>query len=239
MDTIALVENRIDDGQQLLDRLRESGIEVRAASWVKPLDEDRWSLYIATPLVDKDLVEAYRHVFNVLRDLTNVAIDGSEVKLIGENHPVTKEVIESLKLNSSTLPVPLKRSLLGGMPVEEIYVYPLKDPVKISLYGMIFPGEPSGSLHLSFAPHNPKSQLQIGSAPESKEYKAETGVDWIVAVPPGARLERNRHGVEVLAWELHGRRHESRAQEVWSLAMNRVHGFRFLREPSNNRTHTP
>ena len=47
MDTIALVDNQIDDGQRLLDGLSEEGIVVRAACWVKPAEEDRWSMYIA------------------------------------------------------------------------------------------------------------------------------------------------------------------------------------------------
>jgi hypothetical protein len=51
MDTVTLVGKQIDDGQRLLDRLGEEGIVVRAACWVKPVEEDRWSLYIATPLM--------------------------------------------------------------------------------------------------------------------------------------------------------------------------------------------
>ena len=52
MDTITLVENQIDDGQRLLDRLGEESFAIRAAGWVKPVDEDRWSLYIVTSEID-------------------------------------------------------------------------------------------------------------------------------------------------------------------------------------------
>jgi hypothetical protein len=70
MDTVTLVEAQIEDGQRLLDRLVEEGLVVRAACWVKPVEEDRWSLYIATPVVDeKGAAPAYRQVYRVLRSL--------------------------------------------------------------------------------------------------------------------------------------------------------------------------
>jgi hypothetical protein len=53
-----------------------------------------------------------------------------------------------------------------------------------------------------------------------------------VAAPWGVTLERNGNGQRVLAWDLHGNRIQSRANEVWSLAKLGLHGFRFLREPA-------
>src|SRR4051794_38263401 len=70
MDPVPLVENKIDDGQRIIDRLEEEGVVVRAAAWLKRVDLDRWSLYIATPLVDeKGTLEAYRRLNPALRSL--------------------------------------------------------------------------------------------------------------------------------------------------------------------------
>lgn len=35
MDTVALVENQIDEGQCFLDALNGHGVDVRAAVWIK------------------------------------------------------------------------------------------------------------------------------------------------------------------------------------------------------------
>ena len=53
MDQVALVENQIDDGRRLLDQLAADGVVVRAACWVKPAEEDWWSLDLATPVIEE------------------------------------------------------------------------------------------------------------------------------------------------------------------------------------------
>ena len=126
MDTITLVDNQIDDGQMLLDRLGEEDFAIRAAGWVKPVDEDRWSLYIATSEVDKKgLTAAYREVLRVLRSLENPWITGSDIKLIEEKHPITSGLLDILKRFGDRLPTHSQRNLLGDLAIEEVYVYPL------------------------------------------------------------------------------------------------------------------
>ena len=83
MDTVTLVETQIDDGQRLLDQLSDKDFVVKAACWVKPVEEDRWSLYLATPTVDeKGAAAAYRQVFGVLRSLGDAWITDSDIKLV-------------------------------------------------------------------------------------------------------------------------------------------------------------
>ena len=77
VDTITLVAEQIDDGQRLIDRLSRENLPVRSACWVKPIEQDRWSLYLATPLVDeKGSTSAYGEVYRVLRSLGNVVCYG-------------------------------------------------------------------------------------------------------------------------------------------------------------------
>jgi hypothetical protein len=234
MDTVTLVESQIDDGEMLLDRLGAEGFVVRAACWVKPVEEDRWSLYIATPAVDeRGPLAAYGEVLRVLRSLGKVSLTSSDIKLVGEKHPVAQGLLDILRDFSGWTSSRARRPLLGGIPVEDLYVYPPGKKVQVPIYGLIFTGEPSGALHLSFEPHNPQSTLEVESKGDRKVYHAETGIDWFVAAPWGATLERNANGQRVvLAWDLHGKRVRSSANEIWSLARLGLHGFRFLREPA-------
>ena len=124
MDTISLVENQIDDGQALLDRLSEADFSIRAACWAKPLDEERWSLYIATPVVDeKGAAQAYREVYRVLRSIENTWITSSDIKLIGEKHPITNGILDILKRFPGTMPTRSRRPLIGDLPIGEVFVY--------------------------------------------------------------------------------------------------------------------
>ncbi len=235
MDADTLVENQIDEGSKLLNRLREAGFVFHVACWVKPVDEDRWSLYIASPAVgDMGATAAYREVYRVLRSSGAGWITDSDIKLIGEKHPVAQDALAIRGSFSERKPTRSRNLVLGGIPVEEVYVHPPKEmtPVKVTIYGLIFRDEPSGCLHLSLEPHDPHSMLIIESMGKRKEYRAETGIDWVVAAPAGATLERDEIGQKVLSWDLRGKREQSSANVVWSLANLGLYGFLFLLEPS-------
>jgi len=232
MDTITLVENQIDSGRRLLTQLTKEGFVVRAACWVKPFDVDRWTLYIATPAVDeKGTLEAYRKLNPVLRSMGDGWLTNSDVTLVNGEHPIVKDALDILRRFPHKTPIRSPHSLLGGIGVEELYVYPLGE-VEVTIYGLIYRGEPSGCLHLSLEPPNAQSTLTVESRGQRHEYPAQTGIDWVVAAPEGASLERDSIGRMVLAWNLHGNRTQSSANEVWSLAKLGLHGFRFLREPA-------
>ncbi|HTU91732.1 MAG TPA: hypothetical protein VMF69_16735 [Gemmataceae bacterium] len=235
MDTEPLVDNQIDEGQRLLDLLGEEGVAVRAACWVKPIDKDRWMLYIATPIwEEKGPLEAYRQLTHAHRSLENAWLTGSDVTLVGEKHPLVKDALEILKRFPHWTKVKPPRPLFGGIPVEdEVYVYPL-GKVKVTIYGMTFREEPSRCLHLSFEPYTFKIALVEERNGQRNEYPAETGIDWVVAAPEGATLERDEFGQLVLAWNRNGTRRRFRPNEVWSFAKLGLHGFRFLSQPSRN-----
>ncbi len=232
MDTIALVENRIEEGQHLLDLLEEDRISVRAACWVKRTDLDRWIFYIATPIWDeKGPLEAYRKITPALRTLGNDWLTGSDVTLVGEKHPLVNDTREFLRRFPHRTPIQSPLSLIGGIPVEEIYVYTL-GKVKVPIYGLYFRDHPGGGLTLSFEPYSPDSKLVEEKDGKRKEYRAETGMDWIVAAPESSTLERDEYGKMVLAWNLNGRRVRSSPNEIWSLANLGRQGFRFVSQPA-------
>jgi hypothetical protein len=232
VDTTTLVEDQIDVGQRLLDRLEEEGFIVSVAAWVKPTDEDQWSLYIATPALDQNGTRTpYNQVIDVLQSLRTALLTGSYIKLVSEKAPIVQELLDILRRYPHRRAIPSPRSTLGGTPVDEVYVY-ARGKVEVTVYGMVFREEPASALHLSLEPHNPHSKLTVESGGQRHEYPAETGIDWVVAAPEGATLERDELNRLALAWDLYGHAMRSSANEVWSLANLREHGFRFLHEPA-------
>src|SRR5262245_47507467 len=69
MDQSILVDEQINDGKRLFDRLAEEGVAVTAACWLKESESGWWHLYIATPLVGEDggKKQAYRRMNEVIR----------------------------------------------------------------------------------------------------------------------------------------------------------------------------
>ncbi|HEV3238493.1 MAG TPA: hypothetical protein VGZ25_16020, partial [Gemmataceae bacterium] len=88
MDQGTLVENQVDDGAKIVEKLRERGFDVVAAWWMKTSEEGQWFLYIASKDVDeKGITAAYRTVHNVMRDLGQLWVDRFEVKLVEPGNP--------------------------------------------------------------------------------------------------------------------------------------------------------
>ena len=232
MDEVELVDQQKDDGRKLLTQLEKEGFPITAAFWVKPYEKDRWSLTIATRLVnDQGLLPAYRRLHDIQRDLDADWIAGSDIRLIGEVDRLARDVIEFQKRFPGRMSQEVKYPLLGDVRADGLYVYPLRQ-VEIPVYGMVFRGSPLGALHLSFTPFSPDARMIVGREDQAVEYPAETGIDWVVSAPEGTTLERDEIGRPALAWDLHGRRERSTANEVWSFAKLGLHGFRFLREPA-------
>jgi hypothetical protein len=126
MDTYTLVENRIDDGRKLINRLTQKGFPLAAVAWVETSEEGTWFLYIASHAVDqKGAAEAYREVYGVLRDFPSTSISVSDIKLVSTNHPIAKDIFEIRQCFAGDHPTVSRRRLLGSIAVEEVYVYPL------------------------------------------------------------------------------------------------------------------
>lgn len=121
----SLVREQIDSGQRLVDALAQKWVEVTAAFWVNPSDAENWMLYIASPEVKKrGQRAAFRDLLEVLTSLEDVWIQPSDVTLIDERDPATSDVISLYRRHPAPLPMRLRRSQLGNIFTEEIYVYP-------------------------------------------------------------------------------------------------------------------
>lgn len=97
---------------------------MRAACWVKPTEDSRASLFVATPIVDdKGPIQAYRDVLAVLSTLGDTSLNPSDIGLLSEKHPLVGDVqVARSRYRDGLLPTSI--GTFGLMAVDEVYVYP-------------------------------------------------------------------------------------------------------------------
>ena len=106
-------------------RFEQDGFEFTAACWVKPSDEGRWSLYVASPVVDRvGIADAYGAAHRSLRALGKVWVTYSDLKLIGEHHPVARSTVDLV--GRDFRPTRYYNLQLGNVSADEAYVYPVR-----------------------------------------------------------------------------------------------------------------
>jgi hypothetical protein len=129
MDTDTLVENRIADGQKLVEELPQRGFEVTAAFWLKSSEKGKWYFYIASPVVEADgPARAYSHLHSLIRAMPQPFwIDPLEVRLLGANHPIARDVIaiHAGLPGPRLFPIRWGGKQLGGISIDGAYLYPL------------------------------------------------------------------------------------------------------------------
>ncbi len=125
MDQSALVEDRIDDGRRFIERFAANGQSVRAAFWVKTVEEGIWFLYVVTDLVDREgPTAAYRAVHSALQQLREPSVSSSEIKVISPNNPIAKDVLAAMARYPGRLGTRFGGNSLGSMAIEQIHIYP-------------------------------------------------------------------------------------------------------------------
>lgn len=125
MDSDALVDEMIWDGWALINRLAEESTAVLASCWAREVDKDRWRLYIATPLIDREPTRGRQELARVLRSLGRTELDSSDIVLLGERHEMTGVILYLCRSRGGIRPGRFKRVSFRGMTGEEVYVYPL------------------------------------------------------------------------------------------------------------------
>lgn len=233
MAAVTVVEDRIDDGLRLIKQFKDDGGSILVAFWVKTAEDGLWRLYLTTEAVDRDgLAAAYKALHASFKKLADCRLDLFEVRLVGPRDSITRDVLALLERRPGRLPAWFGPMTLGGIEVDDIYVYPREIEV-FTVYSSFFRGYPlGGGLTFSFKPFPIGGHLEVGQGDQIQRYPADTSLSWDIAAPKGSVLVHGDQGLPVLEWNLYGRSIRSSAQEIWSLAKLRLHGFRFLREPA-------
>jgi len=117
---------QIDGGKALLESLRDAGFDVTVGGWTKSSEEGDWYLYIASQDVDTHgLGDAYRTVYTVIQANPAFGIDPFEVKLVGRQNLIAKDLLGIRGAGAATIATRTRRPKLGLMSVEDTYVYAL------------------------------------------------------------------------------------------------------------------
>lgn len=124
MDQATLVDREINDVTRLVDELRRDAFDVKAVFWLYRSEADQWYLHIASDAVDqKGITEAYMAVGGVMRRLPDFQIGPFQVKLVAPDDPVAKAIIGFLSGPHGRLPRRIRGERLGGIIIDDAYVY--------------------------------------------------------------------------------------------------------------------
>jgi hypothetical protein len=137
MDKNTVVSEQTESGERLIEALATDGFDVRVAFWAKLVDEGKWYLYLASPMVDdKGPAVAYRLVHGILRKMPDLWIDPLEIRVVGLNDSLTEAALEAIKPRVPDSPYAVRNprpypgmtwfgeSTLGGVSIDGAYIYP-------------------------------------------------------------------------------------------------------------------
>jgi hypothetical protein len=129
MDTNTLESDLTEDGKRIIEQLPQHGFEVTAAFWLKRSDDEKWRFYVVSPAAENErLNEAYSRLIRLIRARPQPHwLDPLEVKLIGPNHAVAKDVLAIHTRTPGTNGYPIRwgGTQLGNIHIDDAYLYPL------------------------------------------------------------------------------------------------------------------
>jgi hypothetical protein len=134
MDQTALVDHLIDDGERLLQALKQDQFDIMAAFWLYTSEDELWHLYLVVDGVEaKGTRDAYGRVFKVMRQLQQpLWVESTDVKIVGPSEPIAKAVLDYLAHQTVNLRTWFRRTRLGGVAIDSALVYPPMAADKVS-----------------------------------------------------------------------------------------------------------
>jgi len=131
VDTEVLVVDRLSNGRDFLEQLVQDGFDVKVAFWVKTRDDGSWFLFIGSDAAGVGSSgEAYRKVYGSLARLEQAlglepGIALSDIKLLHTSNPIAQAAIAARNRSTTWFsPSYFRGGELGGLAVEEAYIYP-------------------------------------------------------------------------------------------------------------------
>ena len=90
----------------------------------------QWYLYVAAEqITDENFDVVYSEVGQIIVDLHDPALDMLGVKVIGMDDPLAKATLELRRRWPGRHPIRIRDQAIGGVQVEEMYIYPSPIPV--------------------------------------------------------------------------------------------------------------
>ncbi len=124
MDQGPLVTEQIDAGARFVREFAKY-TPVQTAFWLKSTDDNQWFLYVAGDQIgDLGVRSAYEEVIRIAAKMPDSWLDPFQIKVMGTNKPVPKAVLQIQKQYPGSLPTRYHGPPLGGLSIEEVYIYP-------------------------------------------------------------------------------------------------------------------
>jgi hypothetical protein len=128
MDQGPLVIEQTDAGLELAREFNK-WVPLRAAFWLKESEDGQWYFYLASDQInDSNFDVAYGEIHRLLGRGPNLWLDPFQVKVAGTSDRFAKEVIAIQQKYPSKLATRLRNRLLGGVGIDEVYIYPIPLP---------------------------------------------------------------------------------------------------------------
>jgi hypothetical protein len=129
MDQGPLVIEQIEAGAKLVDAFHRR-TPLQAAFWLKESEDGQWFLHLASDQIsDSNFDLAYGEVLRLLGPGPDMWLDPFQVKVTGTDDSVAKAVLAIQQKYPDRLPTRLRNRSLGGVSVDEVYIYSIPVPV--------------------------------------------------------------------------------------------------------------
>ena len=103
---------------------------VKAAFWLYSADSEEWRLMIATPLVDeKGPLNTYAQLQPLLLEIQPADLYLQNIAVISPSDPLAKAFRRAMHIPPKVPYVRVTRSTVGGIYVEDAYLYRLPPPL--------------------------------------------------------------------------------------------------------------
>jgi hypothetical protein len=123
MDQGPLVSEQIEDGARFLAEF-DKHRPVQSAFWLKESEGGAWWLYVASDQITDDNFDvAYGEVLRVAQAMPDF-FDPFQVKVLGQDDALAKAAADARLRVPRRGPIRLRDTTFGGLPVEEVYLYP-------------------------------------------------------------------------------------------------------------------
>jgi len=126
MDHEILVEEVIEEGRRLIERIAEEPLPTKVAAWIKKREVRAWAIYIgASSDRLKDAGESVRIVLRALAKMTDPTISLIHIELRDVSNPIIADLLALRDRYPSMVATKLKtRRKIGHLETRGLYLYP-------------------------------------------------------------------------------------------------------------------
>ena len=127
MVSTTLVDTQIEDGEKILRQLDADRFDVDSALWFFDTQKEKWTLFIATPLVNSiGPKESYSKIKESLDKLVNTLQTATlDLALIKPDHDLLRLLKSALRVGPEIARIRFTGNVINGTLIEDALIYKL------------------------------------------------------------------------------------------------------------------